>query len=116
MGKPAFRVRAGPAVDRPSRSPAASPPRGTVFSGGILSSRRVSFQGPPLTRRMRGSLSAAQITMIDRRRAPGWDGQLQKYLVSVEARDGEDAVRRVLAVLEPHGSFSAFAMAAGLDD
>ena len=54
--------------------------------------------------------------MIDRRRAPGWDGQLQKYLVSVEARDGEDAVRRVLAVLDPHGSFSAFALAAGLND
>ena len=81
-----------------------------------MSSRRVSFQGPPLTRRMRGSLSAAQITMIDRRRAPGWDGQLQEYLVSVEARDGEDAVGRVLAVLEPQGSFSAFALAAGLDD
>jgi acetolactate synthase regulatory subunit len=54
--------------------------------------------------------------MIDRRRAPGWDGQLQKYLVSVEARDGEDAVGRVLAVLEPRGSFSAFALAAGLND
>ncbi len=53
----------------------------------------------------------AQITMIDRRRALGWDGQLQEYLVSVEARDGEDAVARVLAVLEPHGSFSAFALA-----
>jgi hypothetical protein len=89
---------------------------GIVFSGGILASRRVSFQGPPLTRQMRGSLSAAQVTMIDRRRAPGWDGQLQKYLVSVEARDGKDAVGRVLAVLEPHGSFSAFAPAAGLND
>ena len=81
--------------------------------GGILSSRRVSFQGPPLTRLLRGSLSAAQITIIDRRRAPGWDGQLQEYVVSIEARDGEDAVGRVLAVLEPHGSFSAFAAAAG---
>jgi acetolactate synthase regulatory subunit len=49
--------------------------------------------------------------MIDRRRAPGWDSQLQEYLVSVEARDGEDAVARVLTVLEPHGSFSAFALA-----
>jgi hypothetical protein len=49
--------------------------------------------------------------MIDRRRAPGWDGQLQEYLVSVKARDGDDAVARVLAVLEPHGSFSAFGLA-----
>ena len=53
---------------------------------------------------MSGSLSAAQITMIDRRRTPGWGGQLQKYVVSVQARDGEDTVGRVLAVLEPHGS------------
>jgi acetolactate synthase regulatory subunit len=52
--------------------------------------------------------------MIDRRRARGWHGQLQEYLVSVEARDGEDAVARVLAVLEPHGSFSAFALAGPL--
>ena len=54
--------------------------------------------------------------MIDRRRAPGWDGQLQEYLVSVEARDGEDALGRVLAVLAPLGSFSAFTLAAGLND
>jgi hypothetical protein len=51
--------------------------------------------------------------MIDRRRAPGWGRQLQEYLFSVEARDGEDAVGRVVTVLEPHGSFSAFALAAG---
>ena len=52
-----------------------------------------------------------QITMIDQRRAAGWDGQMQKYLVSVDARDDEDAVARVLAVLGAHGSFSAFAPA-----
>lgn len=99
-------------VDKRSRHPAAhSPPPGTVFAGPILSSRRVSFLGPPLTRLIRGSLSVARITMIDRRRAPGWDGQLQQYLVAVKARDGDDAVARVLAVLEPHGSFSAFAPA-----
>jgi hypothetical protein len=77
----------------------------------ILSSRRVSFLGPPLTRRMRGALSAAQITMIDRRLAAAWNGQIQEYLVSLDARDGEDAVARVLAVLSKHGSFSAFALA-----
>jgi len=48
--------------------------------------------------------------MIERRRAPAWDGQIQQYLVSVDARSGEDAVARVLAALEPHGSFSAFAL------
>ena len=99
-------------MDKRSRHPAAhSPPPGAVFAAAIPASRRVSFQGPPLTRLIRGSLSVARITMIDRRRAPGWDGQLQEYLVSVEARDGEDAVARVLAVLEPHGSFSAVALA-----
>ena len=99
-------------MDKRSQHPAAhSPPPRAVFAAPILASRRVSFQGPPLTRLIRGSLSVAQITMIDRRRALGWDGQLQEYLVSVEARDGEDAVARVLAVLEPHGSFSAFALA-----
>jgi hypothetical protein len=49
--------------------------------------------------------------MIDRRPVASWDGQVQKYLVSVEARDGDDAVARVLAVVAPHGSFSAFALA-----
>src|SRR4051812_39165568 len=99
-------------MDKRSRHPAAaSPPPGTGFSAAILSSRRVSFLGPPLSRLMRGSLSVAQITMIDRRPVPSWKGQIQEYLVSVEARDGEDAVGRVLAALERHGSFSAFALA-----
>ena len=49
--------------------------------------------------------------MIERRREPAWDGQIQQYLVSVEARDGEDAVARVLAALKSLGSFSAFALA-----
>lgn len=73
------------------------------------SPRRVSFQGPPLTRLMRGSLSVAQITTISRRSVPNWHGQIQEYLVSVEATDDEDAVARVLAAVERHGSFSEFA-------
>jgi hypothetical protein len=81
------------------------------LSAAILSSHRVSFLGPPLTRQIRGSLSASQITLIDRRSAAGWVGQVQEYLVSVYARDGKDAVARVVAVLESHGSFSAFAPA-----
>jgi len=47
--------------------------------------------------------------MIDRRPVPSWNGQIQEYLVSVEAHDGEDAVGRVRAALDGHGSFSAFA-------
>ena len=86
---------------------------GASLSDAALSPRKVSFLGPPLTRQTRGSLSAAEITMIERRREPAWDGQIQQYLVSVGARDGEDAVAvaRVLAALKSHGSFSAFALA-----
>jgi hypothetical protein len=76
---------------------------------GALSSRWVSFLGPPLTRRARGSLSVANITMIDRRRSAGCDGQVLDYLVSVDARDDDDAAARVRTALEAHGSFSAFA-------
>ena len=76
-----------------------------------LSSRVVSFLGPPLSRRARGSLSVANITMIDRRRTTGWGGQVLDYLVSVNARDDEDAAARVRAALHVHGSFSAFAPA-----
>jgi hypothetical protein len=50
---------------------------------GVLTSRWVSFLGPPLTRRARGSLSVANITMIDRRQSAGWGGQLLDYIVSV---------------------------------
>jgi hypothetical protein len=82
----------------------------------ILSRCRVSFQGPPMTRRARGSLSAANITLVDRRRSSGWDGQLFEYLVSIDARDDGDAVSRVRAALEAHGSFAALAHAPMLDD
>jgi hypothetical protein len=53
----------------------------------------------------------ANITMIDRRRSAGWDGQVLDYIVSVNARDDEDAAARVRTALEAHGSFSAFAPA-----
>ena len=78
---------------------------------GVLCSRWVGFLGPPLTRRARGSLSVANITMIDRRRSAGWDGQVLDYIVSVNARDDQDAAARVRTALEAHGSFSAFARA-----
>jgi hypothetical protein len=78
---------------------------------GALSPQWVSFLGPPLTRRARGSLSVANITMIDRRRSARWHGQVLDYLVSVNARDDKDAAARVRAALEAHGSFSAFAPA-----
>ena len=78
-------------------------------SDAILSRCMVRFQGPPMTRRARGSLSAANITVVERRRPTAWDGQLLEYLVSIDARDHADAVARVRAALEAHGSFSALA-------
>jgi hypothetical protein len=69
-----------------------------------------------MTRRARGSLSAAHITLVDRRRSTGWDGQLFEYLVSIDARDDDDAVAKVRAALEAHGSFAALAQAPTLDD
>jgi hypothetical protein len=94
-------------MDEPGARP-LSQVGGTGLSDAALSSRKVSFLGPPLTRQTRVSLSAAEITMIERRRGPAWDGQIQQYLVSVAARDGEDALARVMAALESHASFSAF--------
>jgi hypothetical protein len=85
-------------------------------SGAILSRCMVSFQGPPMTRRARGSLSARNITVVERRRSRGWDGQLLEYLVSIDARDNGDAVARVRAALEAHGSFSRLAQEPMLDD
>lgn len=85
-------------------------------SGGILSRCMVSFQGPPMTRRARGSLSAGNITVVERRRSTGWDGQLLEYLVSIDARDEGDAVARVRAALEAHGSFSGLAQEPVFDD
>jgi hypothetical protein len=75
-------------------------------SDAILSRCMVRFQGPPMTRRARGSLSAANITVVERRRPTAWDGQLLEYLVSIDARDDADAMARVRAALEAHGSFS----------
>jgi hypothetical protein len=62
---------------RPSLTATVVP--GHRRSGAILSRCTVSFRGPPMTRRARGSLSAANITLVDRRRSTGWDGQLFEY-------------------------------------
>jgi hypothetical protein len=75
----------------------------------IPSSQAVRFEGPALTRQTRGALSAAGITVVERRRSTAWGEQLQNYLVTVAARNGEDAVRRVRAAVERHGRYSAFA-------
>ena len=75
----------------------------------ILSPHSVRFRGPALSRRARGSLSASSISVIVRHPATDWGGQLQHFVVSVQARDGEDAVRRVREALASQGSYGWFA-------
>jgi hypothetical protein len=62
-----------------------------------------------MTRGIRGALSAAGATLIehDRRGAEGGAGQ-HRYLVALEARDGEDALTRVREVVRGRGAFSGF--------
>ncbi len=68
----------------------------------------VSFHGPPLSRMTRGALSAASIGLIERRPDPAWGEQVQRYVVSVAARDPGDAVDRVRSIVESHGSYTGF--------
>ena len=79
---------------------------------GILTKHHVRFIGPALTRRSRGALSAASITLVERRPAKSWANQLHEYLVLVEARDRCDAVIRVQKVIEAHGFYDGFEPAA----
>jgi hypothetical protein len=77
----------------------------------LMSTCKVTFRGPPLTRRLRGSLAAASITVVDRHQTTGWGGQIQEYLVSLDAHGPEDAVSRIRALLEGDGGFAAFSPA-----
>jgi hypothetical protein len=72
------------------------------------SSHQVHLEGPAFTRQMRGALSAAGITVIERHRSTAWGEQRQHYLVTVDARNSEDAVGRVRAAVERYGRYSAF--------
>jgi hypothetical protein len=75
----------------------------------MLSPHSVRFRGPALSRMGRGALSAASISVIGRQPAADWGGQLQHYVVSVQARDSEDAVVRVRGAVGLHGAYSGFA-------
>jgi hypothetical protein len=75
---------------------------------GILTPHRIRFRGPALIRRSRGALLAAGISVMERRPAADWGGQLQEYLVTVDARDSDDAIARVRAVVARHGPYHAF--------
>jgi hypothetical protein len=76
---------------------------------GLLSKYHVRFVGPPLIRRSRGALSAAAITLVERRPAETWGNQIQEYVVLVGARDRDDAVSRVRTVIEGDGYYKGFA-------
>ena len=75
----------------------------------ILISHLVRFRGPALDRRARGALSASRVTVIKREATGQWGPQLQTYLVSVGARDLEDAIRRVREALTAYGNYQGFA-------
>jgi len=82
------------------------------LDAGILTKHHVRFLGPALTRRSRGALSAASITLVERRPAESWGNQIHEYLVLLEARDAGDAVDRVQRVVEKHGFYNGFEPAA----
>ena len=75
---------------------------------GILSKYYVRFVGPELIRRSRGALSAAAITLVERRPAESWGNQVQEYVVVLDARDPDDAVARVRRVIEGDGFYKGF--------
>ena len=75
---------------------------------GLPSKYHVRFVGPALTRRSRGALSAAAITLVERRPAETWGNQIQEYVVLVDARDRDDAVARVRKVIEGDGFYKDF--------
>ena len=74
----------------------------------ILSPHLVRFRGPALGRRARGALSASGASVIERHPSAEWGPQLQRYLVSVEARDGADAIRRIEMTLQNEGTYNHF--------
>jgi hypothetical protein len=73
----------------------------------------VSFNGPPMIRRTRGALSAAAITpLVDRHNSPASvrDGasRLHEFVVSVRARDADQAVERTRTVVQAGGPYAGF--------
>ena len=73
-----------------------------------LRPHNVRFVGPALDRRIRGALSAAGVSVLERHPCAEWGPQRQTYLVSLEARDPADAIRRVEEALEGQGAYAEF--------
>jgi hypothetical protein len=68
----------------------------------------VRFVGPALGRRSRGALSAAGVSVLERRPCADWGPQRQTYHVSLNARDVPDAIRRVEEALRGEGTYIDF--------
>ena len=75
---------------------------------GVLIRHCVRFRGPRFTHRTRESLSAAGIYLVDRQLMPEWGDQVVEYVVSVDARDEEDAVGRVSDAVAGHGHYTGY--------
>jgi anti-anti-sigma factor len=67
----------------------------------------VSFHGPKLTDSARAALSGGGAFVVEHQESPR-GGSGCEYLVSVAARDGEDAVGRVRRALRSWGPYSGF--------
>jgi len=74
----------------------------------VLTPHNANFAGPALGRRARGALSAAGISVLERRPSTDWGPQQQEFLVALEARDAADAIRRVELALQGHGNYGYF--------
>jgi hypothetical protein len=74
----------------------------------LLTPHSVSFAGPALGRRARGALSAAGISVLERRPSTDWGPLQQEFLVVLDARDAADAIRRVELALQGHGTYRNF--------
>jgi hypothetical protein len=95
-------------VKTPIRVEAAPTVFGTQMELTLLTPHTVSFAGPALGRRARGALSAAGISVLERRPSTDWGPQQQEFLVTLEARDAADAIRRVELALQRQGTYKNF--------
>ena len=53
-------------------------------------------------------MSAAGASVVERHPCADWGPQRQTYIVSLEARDSSDAIRRVKEALDGEGSYVEF--------
>jgi hypothetical protein len=74
----------------------------------LLTPHTVSFAGPAQGRQPRGAVSAAGISVLERRPSGDWGLQQQEFQVGLEARDAADAIRRVQLALAGQGTYRNF--------